>query len=69
MYNVSYVVFSLVNVSVFHITWLDTFWTDLCISKELKAADSDTCTPMFIAAVFNSSQNMETTRVHQQMNG
>ena len=27
--NVSCLVSSSINVSIFHITWLDTFWTDL----------------------------------------
>ena len=30
-----YLIFSIINVSVFHSTWLDTFWTDLCISLPL----------------------------------
>ena len=32
LYNVPcflYLVSSSINVSIFHITWLDTFWTDL----------------------------------------
>ena len=35
-----FLVSSSTNVSIFHITWLDTFWTDLV------------CTPVFIAALF-----------------
>ena len=26
-----YVVSSSTNASIFHITWLDTFWTDICL--------------------------------------
>ena len=35
MYNVSCILSSLINVSIFHITWLDTFWTDLVCKKYL----------------------------------
>ena len=30
-----YLVSSSINVSVFHITWLDTFWTDLALGDIL----------------------------------
>ena len=30
-----FLVSSLINVSIFHITWLDPFWTDLCIHHTL----------------------------------
>ena len=45
-----YLVFSAVNVSIFHSTWLDTFWTDLVYPKKLKILiQKNICTPMFIA--------------------
>ena len=33
-----YLVSSLINVSIFHIMWLDTFWTDLVYHTKLAIA-------------------------------
>ena len=35
-----YLVSSSINVSVFHITWLDTFWTDLIFRANKKKSNS-----------------------------
>ena len=37
-----YLVFSSINVSIFHITWLDTFWTDFVNQSYLTILETRT---------------------------
>ena len=49
LYNVS----SSINVSGFHIAWLDTFWTHLVYPEKMKSESwRDICAPLFIATLF-----------------
>ena len=58
-----FLVSSSINVSLFHITWLDTFWTDLIYQKEMKQVPwTDSCTSMFIVASFTIANTQKQSK-------
>ena len=65
-----YIVLSSVNVSIFHITWLDAFWTDLIYPRKIKTyMHTKTCRWVFTAALWQQSKSGNNPNVYQLING